>query len=120
MNRVVFLLIGLVVAFAITGQVLMKRGMGQIGIITLEHAAKILQIATNGSVLAGLFLMGVGALIWLIVLSQADLSYALPLFGGLAYLLIPLISWLFLGEPITLVRWLGISLIAGGMYLASR
>lgn len=114
------MLILVTLIFTLSGQVLMKKGMNRIGPITFDQLGKLFQIATEPLVIGGVFLMALGALVWLVILSQADLSYALPLFGGLAYLAIPLISWVFLGEPITLSRLFGILLISGGVFLVTR
>lgn len=119
MSRVI-LLIFFVLIFALSGQVLMKKGMNRIGPITFDQPAKLLQIAMEPLVIGGVLLMVLGALVWLVILSQADLSYALPLFGGLAYLVLPVISWIFLGEPMTLSRLLGILLISSGVFLVTR
>jgi len=119
MSRVI-LLIFFVLIFALSGQVLMKKGMNRIGAITLDQPGKLLQIVMEPLVIGGLLCMALGALGWLVVLSRADLSYALPLFGGLAYLALPVISWVFLGESLTLTRLAGILLIGGGVFLVTR
>lgn len=119
MSRVIVLIL-FVLLFALSGQVLMKKGMNRIGAITFDQPAKLLQIAMEPLVIGGVLLMALGALVWLVILSQVDLSYALPLFGGLAYLTLPVISWVFLGEPITLSRLFGILLISGGVFLVTR
>lgn len=119
MSRVIGLIF-LALLFALSGQILMKKGMNRIGAITFAQPAKLLQIATEPLVIGGVLLMACGALVWLVILSRADLSYALPLFGGIAYLILPVISWVFLGEPMTLTRLLGILLISGGVFLVTR
>lgn len=96
MSRVILLIL-FVLIFTLSGQVLMKKGMNRIGAITFDQPGKLLQIAMEPLVIGGVLLMALGALVWLVILSQADLSYALPLFGGLAYLALPAISWVFLG-----------------------
>lgn len=119
MSRILGLIL-VALIFALSGQVLMKKGMNRIGVITFDQPAKLLQIAMEPLVIGGVLLMACGALVWLVILSQADLSYALPLFGGVAYLILPVISWAFLGEPMTLTRLLGILLISGGVFLVTR
>lgn len=116
------LLIFCVLALSLSGQALMKKGITQIGMITLEALmqnplGRACAMLTNPLIIMGLFLAAIGAFLWLIVLSRADLGYALPLLGGLAYLLIPFISWLFLGEQLTVYRVLGILFIGGGVLL---
>ena len=48
-------------------------------------------MATNLSVLGGLVIFGVSAVVWLLVLSRASLSFAYP-FASLSYLLIVLVG----------------------------
>jgi drug/metabolite transporter (DMT)-like permease len=119
MSRVILLIL-CVLVLALSGQVLMKKGMNRIGAITLDQPSKLLQIVIEPLVIGGLFCMALGALVWLVILSRADLSYALPLFGGLVYLALPVISWVFLGESLTLARLAGILLISGGVFLVTR
>lgn len=119
------LLIFCVLTLSLSGQALMKKGVTQLGIISMEALMRnplaiIKQMFTSPLIIGGLFLAAVGAFLWLVVLSRTDLSYALPLLGGLAYLIILLVSWLFLGEQLTLYRLLGIVLIGGGVFLLIR
>ena len=57
-------------------------------------------------------------IIWPAVLAALDLSVAFPL-GSMSFVLIPLLSIVFLGEHISPLRWLGILVITGGIALLS-
>jgi len=119
------LLICLVLILSLSGQSLMKKGVTQIGVITLaslrqEFFPLLWRIISNRYVLSGVFLAGIGAFLWLIVLSQANLSYALPILGALAYIVLPIISWLFLGEKVSLLRWFGTGIICVGIIIVAR
>ena len=63
--------------------------------------------------------MAMGALAWISVLSRLDLSLAYP-FLALNFVLITLISRVFLGETVPTLRWLGILVIVGGILLVAR
>ena len=55
----------------------------------------------------------------MLVLSRADYSFVMP-FSAIAYGLVPLLAYLFLGEYVSLARWIGILLIFLGVLLISR
>jgi len=57
-------------------------------------------------------------IIWSTVLSKIDLSVAVPI-ASFSYILVPLVSIIFLHEKITILRWVGICFILGGVILVS-
>ena len=57
--------------------------------------------------------------LWMKILSQIDLSIALPL-ASVGYILIPLASILFLHEHVPNTRWLGLAFIMLGIYFVSQ
>ena len=67
----------------------------------------------------GLAAYGLGAVLWLVVLSRLDLSFAYPLLA-LSYILIPLLSYLVLGENVPALRWVGIAVIFMGVVIVAR
>jgi drug/metabolite transporter (DMT)-like permease len=67
-------------------------------------------------IIFGLLLYGISAIIWLLVLSRVDLSLAYPMLA-IGYIFVLLVSLFFLGEKVTLMRWLGTVLIVGGVVL---
>jgi len=116
------LLIFISVLLGAFGQLSMKRGMSRIGFISpnlSNLASNLVRILTEPFVLLGLFLYAVSTIFWLIVLSRVDLSYAYPMIS-IGYVLILVLSWVFLNEHISLVRVLGVLLICGGVFLISR
>ena len=63
------------------GQVLLKKGMGATGPLTLvpdQILNLLIGLATNPFVLAGLFVYGISTVFWLTALSRVDLSFAYP------------------------------------------
>ena len=61
----------------------------------------------------GFSLYGLGAVVWLAVLSQWDVSKAYPLVG-IGFVLTALFGW-FLGEDVTILRLFGVALICAGI-----
>lgn len=66
---------------------------------------------------AGFALYACGAVLWLGVLRQWDVSKAYPLVG-LGFVLTLFMGW-WLGEAVSLPRLLGVALIVGGVILVS-
>jgi multidrug transporter EmrE-like cation transporter len=67
----------------------------------------------------GLFLYGISALLWMIVLKKVDLSYAYPMVS-LGYVLIFIASYYLFGEAINLTRVMGLVVIVIGIIILSR
>lgn len=57
-------------------------------------------------------------IIWSTVLAKIDLSVAVPV-ASFSYILVPIISIIFLDEKVTILRWAGIFLILAGIILVS-
>lgn len=73
---------------------------------------------SNGYVLGGFLFYGLGALLWLGVLSKWEVSKAYPLVGlGLAF---TVFVGMLLGEHVTPQRTGGVALICLGVILVSR
>jgi drug/metabolite transporter (DMT)-like permease len=116
-------LVAIVVVFGLGGQLCLRRGMSQVGEIGLDDVKHLPQILvrtfSNPFVLLGSLLVVVGSLFWLVTLSGAQLSYALPMLA-LGYLLLPFASWFVLQEQVSPLRWLGTILIVVGVVLVSK
>ena len=92
---VVLILILLDVLLNVTGQLALKHGMSKIGNFSVSLATLppvFFKAATNLFVLFGLFCYGLGFLVWLIVLSKAEVSYAYPLIS-LGYVFTAVLAW---------------------------
>jgi drug/metabolite transporter (DMT)-like permease len=119
-TAIVYILIS-VLAGAI-GQVLLKKGMGSMGPLTLtlnQLAGTLWRIGTNPYVIIGLAIYMGGTVFWLTALSRVDLSYAYP-FASLSYVVMLAASWLLFSEDITSLRLLGTVVVCAGVFLISR
>ena len=67
----------------------------------------------------GIPLIILSLLTWLHVLRYIPLSIAFPI-SQVVHVLVPLCSWLFLGEWITSLRWGGIALVSLGLALVAK
>jgi multidrug transporter EmrE-like cation transporter len=111
------------IIIAVGGQFSLKYGVGQIGRIDGSAMASpltlVLKVVLNKYVILGLGLYGLGAAVWIVVLSRVPLSFAYPMLG-LSYVAVVLVSALVLREHVTLVRWLGVFLIVAGVALVGQ
>lgn len=117
-------LILLSVALAAVAQLALKHGMNRVNdelapaTFSLDGAS-LRALVTQPFVWSGLALFGVSALVWLVVLSRASLSFAYP-FAALTYVLILLFDHFALNEQVPALRWGGVGFIAVGIFLVSR
>ena len=121
------MLIGMIlvsVALAAVAQLMLKTGMNRVN-VELAPATFSLNgesfraLIVQPFVWTGLALFGVSALVWLVVLSRASLSFAYP-FAALTYAMILLFDHFVLDEPVPALRWGGVGFIAFGIFLISR
>ena len=104
------------------GQLLLKKGMNNMGPVTLSlnHLPSVLwQMATNPNVFIGLAVYLIGTVFWLAALSRVDLSFAYP-FASFNYVVMLVASWMMFDEKITLSRFFGTLIIGIGVFLISR
>ena len=111
-------MIAFCILLGVFGQLSMKSGMSQIGKIKLQDifSIKFLEMISNPYVLLGITFYALAILIWLVVISREELSFAYPLLS-IGYLLTSILSWILFGESMTLIKFLGILLVVGGVYL---
>jgi drug/metabolite transporter (DMT)-like permease len=118
-----FTILGLVMSMllGVVGQLFIKKGLNSLGGINFSSGliAAYLKIFFSPFVILGISLYFLGVFFWLYALSKVELSFAYP-FVSLSYVLVVVLSWLFLGESISLVRWAGVAVICAGVFLISR
>lgn len=114
-------LLAIAILLAAGGQILMKLGVMRLG--PLEIPGNIVSMATrmilNPGILAGLFVYGVSAFLWVIVLSKVELSYAYPMIAG-GYVVVALLSWIIFHDQITPMRIAALVIIVMGVILLGR
>jgi drug/metabolite transporter (DMT)-like permease len=119
---VVLVLILMDVILNVTGQLSLKYGMAKIGNFSVSLSTLppvFLKAATNLYVLFGLVCYGLGFMVWLIVLSKAEVSYAYPLIS-LGYVFTAIFARALLGEAVGVTRMLGICVTCLGVFLIAR
>jgi drug/metabolite transporter (DMT)-like permease len=101
-----FLILSLSSIFAALGQLLLKLGTKPEG----------WQMLFSLHLWGGLGLYALSTALWIVGLSRVTLNVAYP-FTVLTFTLVFLLSWLVLGEPLSLIQMVGLFAIAGGFIL---
>jgi len=101
----------------ILAQLLMKKGVNEIGIIDIfgVNATIVIELFTNKFVFLGIFCYIFGLFFWLIALSDTDVSKMYPL-QGVGYVILMIGAFFFLGEELNTFRIIGITLITLGTF----
>jgi uncharacterized membrane protein len=116
------LMVLLMVACANLGDLMLKRGMLQIGAVQISapgmwHA--LLSTIHNGTIWLGiLFLIGF-TLCYMTAVSWADYSYVMPA-GAFGYALQTIMAVVILHEAVNAQRWFGVVLIVVGVLLVGQ
>jgi len=103
-------------------QLALKQGMRQIGHFEFRLANLFsigLNVALNPFVILGLGCYVFSVVIWLLVLSRVEVSYAYPLLS-VGYIVTALAGRYFFEEALSPARWAGILVICFGVWLITR
>lgn len=118
---------GLILALALASvtmsavaQVLFKLGMSAVAVRDAASTpAMVRAVALSPGVLGGLGMYSVGTVLWLGVLSRAELSQAYP-FVGLSFVLTAIFGVLLFHDAMPPSRIAGVMAIVAGVWLVGR
>lgn len=100
-----------------TGQFLFRVGMLHYGRVSVENIwRQFLGILFTPAIFAGFFCFGLSSILWLVVISKWELSYAYPMVA-LGYVLAVFYGTFLLQETVNLPKLLGIFLILLGIFI---
>ena len=106
-----------------TGHVLLSKGMRTVPDLTEAPtgliAGLLARALANPWTLLGVLLQAVFFVMYLTLLSRADVSKILPM-TAFDYIVVASLAYLILNEPVTPARWTGIGFIVLGVFLVSR
>lgn len=114
-----YIFVAISTILGITGQLMLKQGMGGIGRSGATGSGILLSIIRSPWVIGGLGIYGTGVIFWLLALSHFELSYVYP-FASLSYIGIIVGSYLIFKERITALRLVGIAVIIAGVLITSQ
>ncbi len=108
------------VVFCSFGNIALSRGMRCVGATGYECAREaILGALTHPYLIIGVVLMFGFLLLYLASLSWEDLTYVMPFTAG-DYVLVTILAFFILQEPVGPLRWAGSLLVALGIILVAR
>lgn len=118
-----FFIMFLAVTAGTIGDILLAKGMKEMGDVSAMNLRGILpaayQALTNPKLVVGTAMLAIFFFLWLAVLSWEDLSVALPM-QALNYVLVAFLSQYFLGETVSPLRWAGTVLVCIGVMMITR
>jgi len=109
-----YLVLAGVTVFGAAGDSVLSHGMKQVGNISLHDLPSVIFAVVNPYVALGILLLLAFIVLNMTALSWADLTYVLPA-TSMGYVLLALSARFILHEQVSLMRWLGIVLISGGV-----
>jgi drug/metabolite transporter (DMT)-like permease len=113
----------LAVTAGTVGDLLLAKGMKQLGDLSTMNLRGILEVTyramTEWKIVVGTAMLALFFFLWLAVLSWEDLSVALPM-QALNYVLVAVLAKYILHEQISPLRWAGISLVCLGVMLITK
>lgn len=122
MKITVFPLIFFAVILNTGAQLLLKAGMNRLGQFEFAFSKLInigTQVMVNPFVLLGFLTYVISVLVWLLVLSRVEVSFAYPMIS-LGYVLNALTAYYLFGEALSISRMIGILIILCGVFLVAR
>ncbi|MBI5299843.1 MAG: hypothetical protein HY877_06080 [Deltaproteobacteria bacterium] len=112
------LILSLALIAAGLGNICLRKGMLLIGPLDTLQISLLwnyfVGVLMNPWIIAGILLELVYFLLWLAVLSWADVSWGLPM-HAMEYIFVAVLAQFLLGEEVPLIRWVGVGLISVGI-----
>jgi drug/metabolite transporter (DMT)-like permease len=118
LDRQTIALLLLSVAMGAIGQLLLKAATDQMGDLKLSLDI-LLKFATNLTFILSMAIYFFSAVLWLLALLKADLSFAYP-FLSLTYIAVLVGGAVFFHETITVLRVVGCAVIIAGLIIIAR
>ncbi len=118
----IFALILFGVLLNAAAQLLLKAGMTQIGHFefSLPNVIPIgLKVMANIPIISGLFAYVLSVVVWLLVLSRVQVSFAYPMLS-IGYIVNAVAAYYLFGEALSVIRVTGVFVIIAGVYLVSQ
>jgi drug/metabolite transporter (DMT)-like permease len=111
------------ISFAPLGNVLLGKGMKEVG--SAKNWAPsdllpiLLKILSSGYIWLGIACLLTFFVAYMLVLTWADYSYVQPA-SAFSYAIVALLSYFLLGEAVSPLRWAGIAVICVGVFVVGR
>ena len=107
------------IVFGTVANLLIKTGVSRLNIEKIFSTEGLLALVTSPYVLGGLLCYGAGFVIFVYLLYKFPLNIV-QTFSALAFIIVILASRFILDEPISAIRWVGITMVFVGLVLVGR
>ncbi|CFX11270.1 Drug/metabolite transporter [Syntrophomonas zehnderi OL-4] len=114
-----YFLIIISVVLGACGQVVLKMGTLKLSVAGLSLLEQFVKYFTSLPILAGLLLYTLSAVVWVFAIARVQLSIAYPMVAS-GYVLVVLLSYLLLHEPVSGLRILGLLIIVTGVIIIAN
>ncbi len=111
-----YVFMGIAVIFTSIGQILQKIGSGRIKREHLRIGIKSIFVFLNPFIFIALIMLFFATIFYLFALSKLPLSIAYPMLSS-GYVLVLLLSKIFLKEEVSFKRWIGVFVIIIGIFI---
>ncbi|MHB1661292.1 MAG: SMR family transporter [bacterium] len=111
-----YIFMGLAVIFTSVGQILQKIGSGRVKKEHLEIGVRSIFIFFDPFIFSALIMLFFATVFYLLALSKLPLSIAYPMLSS-GYVIVVLLSKIFLNEKVSLKRWFGVFIIIIGIFI---
>ena len=115
----ILVLVAVSIVGAALGQIVLKKGVDSLegySVVDLLKPWNLPKIFVQSPLIfVGLVIYAIGFIIWIAALSKLDVSFMYPMLS-LAYVLVAVLSFIFLKETISVYRWIGIALVTVGTF----
>lgn len=105
--------------FIAFGDVSLSKGMKIVGAADLHSIGSLLSSFANPYIIAGVILQIAFLALYLAALSWEEMSFVLPL-TAFNYVVVTILAFTLLHEPVSPIRWLGSMLVATGIAFVTR
>ncbi|MDO8519365.1 MAG: DMT family transporter [Deltaproteobacteria bacterium] len=109
--------------FAGIGNVMLSKGMRMVGPLETYQLVPVFHYfcaaVANPWVILGILMELAYFLAWLVVLSWADVSWAVPM-NAVEYIFVAILAAILLGESVNFDRWVGVVLITAGAFFMMK
>lgn len=117
------LLVVAMVLFTSVGDILLSKGMSNIGQVDIASPQSLLnaflQTVTSSMVWLGIICLLLYFVSYLLVLTWADYSYVMPA-SAVGYPIVTFLGYAILREHVSFAGWMGVAMICMGVMLVER
>ena len=120
LNKSILILLLSIIA-GVIAQLVLKKGTFEISNFSISNLIPFIKsMITNYYLIFWILFGGISAFLWLLAVSNLDLSFVYPVSQAGSIILIVILSLVFFSETVSVYQWTGIFLIIIGIFLMGK